>query len=170
MRYAIAFVAAVTAVTFACQTAPPGTRPVGPGSAAGSGVTTAKSKPPPGKPPVPGSAAPAAPSVVLKDIGCLTPTCVYHAGVNRYLACQSGGSGTCFHFGAACTPDGACMYDASSRGYKQCTKVAEGTCSAWGAACAPASKCMFNPADNLHHKCEDVGGGTCKRYGALCAP
>jgi len=121
-----------------------------------------------GKAPTPGPAKPA--PIVLKDIGCLQPTCAYHAGTNAYFTCLSGGAGTCFHFGAACTPAGSCMYDATSRGYKQCTKVVEGTCQAWAAACAPATKCMFDPASGLHHTCDDLSGGTCKRFGALCAP
>lgn len=106
----------------------------------------------------------------MKDIGCHVASCAYHPGTASYFTCQSGGAGTCFHFGAACTPEGACMFDAQSRSYKTCTTPVEGTCTAWGAACAPASKCMFDPTDRLHKKCDDIAGGTCKRYGALCAP
>lgn len=107
---------------------------------------------------------------VARDIGCLAPTCAFHAGTGTYFTCQSGGAGTCFHFGAACTPEGACMYDPAARSYKQCQRAVEGTCEAWGAACAPANKCMFDARDNLHRTCEAVSGGTCTRFGALCAP
>ena len=108
--------------------------------------------------------------LVTKDVGCPTPTCAYHPTANAYFTCQSGGSGTCFHFGAPCMPEGACMFDPTARSYKLCSKGVEGQCSAWGGACAPRSKCMFDPSDNLHRQCDDVTGGTCRRYGALCAP
>lgn len=169
VRHAFTF-AVAAAVILGCGTPPDPKQPTGAGSPTVGGGTggTGGAKPPgPGKG---GGGKPGAPDPTPKDIACLVPTCVYHAGAGAYFACQSSGAGTCFHFGPPCTPSGACMYDAASRGYKQCTKVAEGTCAAWGAACAPASKCMFNPADNLHHTCEDVSGGGCKRYGALCAP
>ena len=104
------------------------------------------------------------------DVGCLAPTCAYHAGTATYLACLAGGAGACFHYGAPCTPADACMYDAADRTYKTCSTAVEGQCKQWGAACAPASKCMFSPTDGLHHTCEAVTGGTCSRYGALCAP
>jgi hypothetical protein len=104
------------------------------------------------------------------DVGCLAPTCAYHAGGNGYFTCLASGAGVCFHFGGPCTPKDTCMYDAAARTYKQCAKVVEGTCAQWGNACAPASACMFSPTDNLHHTCDEVSGGTCKRYGALCAP
>jgi hypothetical protein len=104
------------------------------------------------------------------DIGCLTPSCAFHAGAAAYFTCLSGGAGACFHFGAPCTPADACMYDPGDRTYKQCAKPVEGACGQWGAACAPRAACMFDPADGLHHHCDDGGTGTCKRYGALCAP
>ena len=106
----------------------------------------------------------------VRDIGCLKPTCVFHAGAAAYFTCQSGGAGTCFHFGSSCTPESACMYDPAAKSYKLCTKPVEGACTAWGGACAPASKCMFDAADGLHHTCDSVDGGTCKKFGALCAP
>lgn len=116
------------------------------------------------KPPGTGPLGPA------PDVGCLTPTCAYHAGANGYFTCLSGGAGACFHFGGPCTPGDSCMFDAADRTYKQCARVLEGVCQQWGAACAPSSRCMFSPADNLHHACDEIAGGTCKRYGALCAP
>ena len=106
----------------------------------------------------------------IPDVGCLAPTCAYHAGATGYFTCMAGGAGTCFHFGAPCTPKDNCMYDASDRTYKQCARAVEGMCQQWGAACAPASACMFSASDGLHHKCDDVAGGSCKKYGALCAP
>jgi hypothetical protein len=109
-------------------------------------------------------------SGTARDIGCLKPSCAFHAGASGYFTCQSGGAGTCFHFGAPCTPEGACMYDAAARSYKQCTKPVEGNCQAWGSACAPASKCMFDARDNLHRTCDSIDGGACKKFGALCAP
>jgi len=108
--------------------------------------------------------------VVLKDVGCPTFTCAYHPGVGQYFTCLNGGAGTCFHFGAACTPDAGCMYDASSRSYKTCSNGNEGLCQAWGAACVPASRCMLDPTDNLHRHCDDPAAGSCKKFGALCAP
>jgi hypothetical protein len=118
-----------------------------------------------------GSAKPAAEPVgALRDVGCLTPSCAYHAGANAYFTCLSGGAGACFHFGGPCTPKDSCMYDAADGTYKQCARAVEGTCQAWGSACAPASACMFSPADGLHHHCDEIAGGTCKRYGAPCAP
>lgn len=112
------------------------------------------------------------PAGAVPDVGCLQPSCAYHAGANAYHTCLAGGSGACFHFGGPCTPKDSCMFDAGDRTYKQCARVVEGTCSQWGPACAPASACMFSPADGQHHKCDDVdpGRGACKRYGALCAP
>ena len=164
VRHALAFVVAAL-VTVGCGAPPDPKHPTGAGAAAGSdGASTRGGGGQRGG----GTAKGGQPEPTPKEIACLVPTCVYHAGANAYFACQSGGAGTCFHFGPPCTPAGACMYDASSRSYKQCTKVLEGACSAWGTACAPASKCMFNPADSLHHTCEDLSGGTCKRYGALC--
>jgi hypothetical protein len=175
VRHALTF-AVVAFVIAGCGTPPASKHPVG-GGAVASGEGTAKrggegggsggsggtgSGGRGGK----GGAVDPAP----RDLACLVPTCVYHAGANAYFACLAGGAGTCFHFGPTCTPTGACMYDAASRSYKQCTKASEGACGAWGAACVPATKCMFNPADGLHHTCDDVGDGTCKRYGALCAP
>jgi hypothetical protein len=167
VRHALTFVVAA-AVTIGCGAPPDPKHPTGPGSTGGGGGTggggTAK------RGGGGGTGAGGASDPKPKDIACLVPSCVYHAGVNAYFACQSGGAGTCFHYGPACTPAAACMYDAAARSYKQCTKVSEGTCGAWGAACAPESRCMFNPADGMHHACDDVSGGTCKRYGALCAP
>lgn len=170
VRHALTLAVAAL-VTFGCGTPPDPKHPTGGGAAAGSG-DAAKPDPGPGDRGTGGGSAAKGgqPDRAPKDIPCLVPTCVYHAGVNAYFSCQSSGAGTCFHYGPACTPASACMYDAASRSYKQCTKVSEGACAAWGGACAPASRCMFNPADNLHHTCEDVSGGTCKRYGALCAP
>src|SRR5690606_13148677 len=48
-----------------------------------------------------GSATPDAtrPPGSAPDVGCLTPTCAYHAGANSYFTCLSSGAGTCFHFG-----------------------------------------------------------------------
>ena len=106
----------------------------------------------------------------VPDVGCLTPSCAYHAGGNAYFTCLSGGAGVCFHFGSPCTPKDSCMYDAKERTYKQCARAVEGTCQQWGAACAPQSACMFSAQDGLHHKCDEIAGGGCKRYGTLCAP
>ena len=108
--------------------------------------------------------------IAIKDIGCPSPTCVFHAGAGAYYTCTSSGSGMCFHFGPPCTPPASCMYDPADRTYKQCAKPVEGSCQQWGAACAPANKCMFDARDGYHRQCEDVSGGACKRFGALCAP
>jgi len=145
-----------------CGTPPAAKRPTGSGSGSGSTTTTTPAGP---------SANPTVggPSNV-RDIGCLKPTCVFHAGAAAYFTCQAGGAGTCFHFGSPCTPDGTCMYDPAAKSYKQCTKPVEGTCAAWGGACAPATKCMYNAADGLHHTCDSVDGGSCKKFGALCSP
>jgi hypothetical protein len=110
------------------------------------------------------------PDVAARDVPCPAPTCAYHAATASYFTCLSGGAGTCFHFGARCTPADACMYDSTDRTYKKCTNAVEGTCRTWAAACEPPTKCMFDPADGLHHHCDDAGGGTCKHWGALCAP
>jgi hypothetical protein len=106
----------------------------------------------------------------VPDVGCLQPSCAFHAGANSYFTCLAGGAGACFHFGGPCTPKDSCMYDATDRTYKQCAKAVEGACHQWGAACAPANKCMFSPTDGLHHTCDAVAGGSCTKYGALCAP
>lgn len=108
--------------------------------------------------------------IAVTDVGCLTPTCAYHAGAAAYFTCLAGGAGACFHFGGPCTPKDSCMYDPSDRTYKTCARPVEGQCQQWGGACAPATGCMFDPQDGLHHHCEQVTGGTCARYGALCAP
>lgn len=108
--------------------------------------------------------------VVLRDVGCPNPSCVYHAGVAAYFTCTSSGSGNCTHFGPACTPQNACMYEAASRTYKQCTKPVEGSCKAWGAACTPASTCMFDARDGYHHECSEFANGQCKKFGAFCTP
>jgi hypothetical protein len=115
-----------------------------------------------------GSAAPT--PVAVPEVGCLAPSCAYHAGAAAYFTCLAGGAGACFHFGAPCTPADSCMFDAADKTYKQCMKPVEGQCQQWGAACAPASACMFNPADGLHHHCEQITGGTCAKLGALCSP
>jgi hypothetical protein len=133
-----------------------------PNGGSGSGVVTTTD-------PGAGSAKPVPPGEA-PDIGCLTSTCVFHGGGAGYFTCLAGGNGTCFHFGAACTPADACMFDPTANAYKQCTKPGDGTCLAWGAACAPASKCMYDARNKLHHTCEQVSGGTCARYGALCSP
>jgi hypothetical protein len=149
-------------VLVGCGNPPVPQRPTGAGSGpgqTGTVATTGGTKP----------ATPGAPTTV-RDIGCLKPSCVFHAGAAAYFTCQSGGAGTCFHFGSTCTPDSACMYDAAAKSYKLCTKPVEGACTAWGAACAPASKCMFDARDGMHHTCDSVDGGTCKKFGALCAP
>jgi hypothetical protein len=112
----------------------------------------------------------AAQPVTLPDVGCLSPSCAFHAGAGAHFTCLAGGNGVCFHFGAACTPADGCMYDPGDRTYKTCAKPVEGTCMQWAAACAPKSACMFSPDDGLYHHCDDISGGTCKRYGALCAP
>jgi hypothetical protein len=110
-------------------------------------------------------------SGIVPDVGCLAPSCAYHAGTATYFTCLAGGAGACFHFGGPCTPTDNCMYDAQARNYKQCSRAVEGTCAQWGAsACAPASACMFDPDDSLHHHCEDIAGGACRKFGALCAP
>lgn len=144
----------------ACGPKPPdvrngGSRAGGPGGGSGSG-----------------SAKPAGPGPVgtVPDVGCLAPTCAYHAGAHAYFTCLAGGAGTCFHFGSPCTPADSCMFDAADRTYKSCARAVEGTCQQWGAACAPASGCMFSPVDGLHHTCEAISGGTCTKYGPLCAP
>jgi hypothetical protein len=149
----------VALVLAACGTPP---APKQPSNATPGAVAT---NPPGGIKPPPASG----PSTV-RDIGCLKPTCVFHAGVAAYFTCQAGGAGTCFHFGASCTPENACMYDPTSASYKLCTKPNEGACAAWGGACAPASKCMFDKSDGLHRTCDSLDGGTCKKFGALCAP
>jgi hypothetical protein len=115
-----------------------------------------------------GSAAPEPTTVA--DVGCLTPSCAFHAGTATYFTCLAGGAGACFHFGAPCTPADSCMFDPADKTYKSCARAVEGQCQQWGAACAPAAGCMFDPQDGLHHHCEQVSGGTCARYGALCAP
>ena len=148
---------AITCLLAAACGNPPDVRKPANGPASGSGTTVGAGN---------GITGP----VVLKEVGCPTFTCAYHAGVNQYFTCLSGGAGTCFHYGAACMPDANCMYDATSRSYKTCTKGAEGSCQGWGSACAPASKCMLDPTDNLHRQCSDVAGGTCKKFGASCAP
>ncbi|HLL21157.1 MAG TPA: hypothetical protein VK427_03450 [Kofleriaceae bacterium] len=148
----------VVALVAACSSPPAAKRPI-----AGTPV------PPVAGGTKPTSTTPSGPSVV-KDIGCLKASCAFHAGAAGYFTCQSGGAGTCFHFGAACTPENACMYDPAVKSYKQCTKPVEGTCQVWAAACAPPSKCMFDATDNLHKTCDSVDGGTCKKFGALCAP
>lgn len=112
----------------------------------------------------------AAPLPAVADVGCLQPTCAFHAGAAAYFTCLAGGAGACFHFGGPCAPADGCMYDPADRTYKTCSKPVEGQCSQWGAACAPASACMFDPADGLAHHCDQVTGGTCAHYGALCAP
>lgn len=129
------------------------THPTARGSAAGSG-----------------SGAPA--TVAVADVGCLQPSCAFHAGAAAYFTCLAGGAGACFHFGGPCTPPDACMYDPAARAYKACARPVEGRCQQWGAACAPAGGCMFDPKDGLHHHCDQVdpAHGTCAAYGALCAP
>ena len=119
-----------------------------------------------------GSAKPSGPGPVgtVPDVGCLTPSCAYHAGTHTYFTCLAGGAGACFHFGSPCTPKDSCMFDAADRTYRTCTRTVEGTCQQWGAACAPANACMFSPADGLHHTCEAIANGTCTKYGPLCAP
>jgi len=159
VRLAIIETIGVFLLAAACGNPPEVKKPTGTGSGSGTGTTGGSGGPTTGGGPT-----------VLRDVGCPTFTCAYHAGVNQYFTCLSGGAGACFHFGAACVPDASCMYDATSRSYKTCTKGAEGTCQAWGAACAPASKCMFDATDNLHRHCDDLAGGTCKKFGALCAP
>ncbi len=133
----------------------------------GSNAPAPKVTPPP---PVNPGAGGAIAAVVIKDLGCPAPTCVYHAGGAAYFNCLAGGAGMCFHFGAPCAPADSCMYDPADRAYKQCAKPVEGTCAQFGAGCAPASKCMFDPADGLHHHCDAAPGGKCTAYGALCAP
>ncbi len=144
---AVRIAIAVAALLLGCGS--PSTPPRTAGGAGGGGPVVK-----------PGARTPApAGTVAVRDIGCLAPTCAFHAGTSAY-----------FHFGAPCTPESACMYDAAARSYKQCTKPLEGACLTWGAACAPASRCMFDARDALHRTCEAVDGGACKRYGALCAP
>ena len=123
-----------------------------------------------GSTPSKGSAATTPPAVPVPEIGCLTTTCVFHAGAGAYFTCFAGGAGACFHFGAPCAPADHCMYDPADRTYKQCAAPVEGTCSKWGASCAPQSACMFDPGDGLHHHCEQVGSGSCAKFGALCSP
>jgi len=117
-----------------------------------------------------GNAAGGNAAVVVPDVGCPAPTCVFHVGAGAYFTCLAGGAGACFHFGAPCAPPDLCMYDPADRAYKQCAQASEGACMKWGAACVPPAKCMFTPSDGLHHRCDEVGDGRCKRYGALCAP
>jgi hypothetical protein len=111
-----------------------------------------------------------APPGKVPDVGCLQPSCVYHAGTGGYFSCLAGGAGLCFHYGAPCAPADACMFDGSDGLYKQCGSIVEGRCAQWGSACAPASGCMYSPADGLHHACAASTGGACKQYGAPCAP
>ena len=110
------------------------------------------------------------PVAMAPDVGCLAPSCVFHAGGGAYFTCLAGGAGACFHFGGPCAPADGCMYDPSTHDYKHCAHPVEGMCTQWGAACAPASGCMFDPASGLHHHCDEIAGGSCKRYGALCSP
>lgn len=117
-----------------------------------------------------GSAKPVGPVASVPEVGCLAPSCVFHAGGAAYFTCLAGGAGACFHFGGPCTPPDSCMYDPSSHDYKQCARPVEGTCAQWGGACAPKTACMFDPASGLHHHCDQIAGGTCKQYGALCSP
>ncbi len=51
----------------------------------------------------------------VPDVGCLTPTCAYHAGGGGYFTCLAGGAGVCFHFGGPCAPADACMFDPADR-------------------------------------------------------
>lgn len=104
------------------------------------------------------------------EVGCLQPSCAYHAGSNAYFTCLAGGNGTCLHYGAPCTPAGNCMVDAADRTYKQCVKPDSGTCLEWGPLCTPPSACMFRFEDGMYRHCDEPEAGTCKRYGALCAP
>ncbi|HEU0032462.1 MAG TPA: hypothetical protein VFQ53_17640 [Kofleriaceae bacterium] len=156
---------AVVAIVFAtaCGTPPEVKRPDDTGANGGARVGNTT-----GNPAKPGGTGGGV--VALKDIGCPSPSCAFHPNAGAYFTCLSGGAGTCFHFGPACTPDGACMYDPKARSYKQCTKPVEGQCFAWAGACAPASKCMIDPTDNLYKTCDDVSGGTCRKFAALCAP
>jgi hypothetical protein len=148
----------------ACGSSPPAQHgPTPPSNGSAGPVAT---MPPAGS--AAGSGAP--PAIAVKDIGCPSPTCAYHAGANGYFTCLAGGAGACFHFGAPCTPTAGCMYNATEHAYRTCTNPVEGQCQQWGAACAPASLCMFDPDDGNHHHCDEVAGGTCKRFGALCAP
>ena len=116
-----------------------------------------------------GSAVPPAPQLTTKDIGCPSPSCVYHAGANAYFTCTASGSGGCVHFGPACAPPDGCMYDPGDRTYKSCTKIVEGSCRAWGAACTP-NACMIDPRDGYYRQCTQQRGGTCSAFAALCTP
>lgn len=158
---AVLRILAVSVALVACG--PRGTDVKSGGSGAGGGTRVGSGG---------GSAAPDTPRPAgsVPDVGCLTPTCAYHAGANSYFTCLASGAGTCFHFGGPCTPKDTCMYDAADRTYKQCTRAVEGACEQWGSPCAPASACMFSPSDGLHRTCDEVAGGGCKKYGALCAP
>lgn len=103
-------------------------------------------------------------------IACAVRTCMYHAGVDAYHQCLSGGAGRCFHYGSTCTPAHPCLYDRSVKGYRSCAQVAAGRCTQFGEPCDPPARCMYNPGDGLHHLCEAGSGGTCTRYGDLCDP
>jgi hypothetical protein len=150
---------AVVLVLAACGNPPDVKKPTGGGSGSSGQVGTSGGGPT--KPTAGGT---------IKDVGCPSFSCAYHAGVGQYFTCLSGGAGACFHFGGACMPDNNCMYDSASKTYKTCSKGAEGLCQTWGAACAPANKCMIDPTDGLSRTCDDPATGSCKRFGALCAP
>ena len=68
----------------------------------GSNAPALKVTPPPPMNPGAGGAIAA---VVIKDLGCPAPTCVYHAGGAAYFNCLAGGAGMCFHFGPTVGPD-----------------------------------------------------------------
>jgi hypothetical protein len=154
--HAVLRICVILLVAAACGGHTPEAKPVTPRPvAAGSGS---------------GSSTPAVVSAPLPDVGCLTPSCVFHPATASYFTCLSGGAGACFHFGGPCEPTGGCMYDPNDHVYKLCTRPIEGTCQQWGAACGPKSECMFDPADALHHHCDELASGVCKKYGALCAP
>jgi len=148
-------------IVLGCGSPPAVQRPKGSGSGSGSGSVATTNT---------GAKLPATGPTVVRDIGCIKPSCAFHAGGAAYFTCQSGGAGTCFHFGATCTPQNGCMYDPATKSYKLCTKPVEGTCQAWGGACAPTSKCMFDATDNMHRTCDALDGGSCKKFGALCSP
>jgi hypothetical protein len=110
------------------------------------------------------------PAGKVPDVGCLQPSCAYHAGTGGYFSCMAGGAGLCFHYGAPCSPRDGCMFDSIDGLYKQCTSIVEGRCARWGGACVPASGCMYSPADRMHRACAASSGGACQQYGASCAP
>lgn len=101
---------------------------------------------------------------------CGDQPCVMHLGAGTYHLCLAGGAGTCFHYGALCTPDGACMLDPASKTFRHCAEPGEGRCARFGDPCSPQGSCLIDPADGMHRECSAVAAGRCTQYGDLCDP